>query len=73
MRYPRQEPGRAAVPGAAGAQSGDGAAAQWEVQVARGPVNRAAECRREAANRRCAKEALAAPEQLNDTVRPLSA
>jgi len=59
MRRPGQEPRRAAVPSAAGARSGDGAAAEWEVQAARGQVTGAAECRGAAADSRGAAQALA--------------
>ena len=59
MRRAGQEPRRSAVPGATGAGSRDGAAAQWEVQVARGPVNWAADGGGEAADRRRTAKALA--------------
>jgi hypothetical protein len=54
MRRAGQEPGRAA-PRAAGAGSGDGAAAERAVQAARGPVNGAADGGRKAADFRGAR------------------
>jgi hypothetical protein len=59
MWCPGQEPGRAAVPGAARARLGDGATAQWEVQAARGQVNGAAHGRGPPTDRRGPEKAVA--------------
>jgi hypothetical protein len=58
MRGARQEPRRPAVSGAVGARSGDGAAAQWALQAARGQVNRAADRGGEASDSRCTAKAV---------------